>query len=132
MVMSVDTIGDFLTIMRNGLMVGKRSVVMPHSNLREDVARVLKEEGYIKDYKKTQEGAIAYLTVMFKYVSGESVLHEMKRVSTPGRRVYEGSKDLTSVMGGLGVSVVTTSKGLMSDRHAKELGIGGEVICHIW
>jgi len=130
--MSVDTIGDFLTIMRNGLMVGKRSVVMPHSNLREDVARVLKEEGYIKDYKKTQEGAIAYLTVMFKYVSGESVLHEMKRVSTPGRRVYEGSKDLTSVMGGLGVSVVTTSKGLMSDRHAKELGIGGEVICHIW
>jgi len=130
--MSIDTIGDFLTVIRNGLMVGKRSVVVPCSNEKEAIAKTLKEEGFIKDYKKEQEGVKASLTVMLKYVSGEPVIHEVLRVSTPGRRHYENSNGITAVTGGLGISILSTSKGVMSDRQAKKLGVGGEVICHVW
>jgi len=130
--MSIDTIGDFLTVIRNGLMVGKRFVVIPHSNEKEAIAKTLKEEGYIRDFKKEQEGAKASLTILLKYVSGESVIHEVLRVSTPGRRHYENKENITNVMGGLGISILSTSHGVMSDRQAKKLGIGGEVICHVW
>lgn len=130
--MSIDTIGDFLTVIRNGLMVGKRSVSIQHSNLKQEIAAVLKEEGYIKDYKKTEEDAKPVLTVALKYVSGESVIHEITRISKPSRRYFEGQKNITPVIGGLGISILTTSKGVMSDRKAKQVNVGGEVLCHIW
>jgi small subunit ribosomal protein S8 len=130
--MSIDTIGDFLTIIRNGLMVGKRYVETQHSRLKEQIAQVLKDEGYIKDFKSVQEGSKKYITIVLKYVGKESVIHELTRVSTPGRRHYEKRKDLTPVIGGLGVSILTTNRGIMSDKQAKKMNVGGEVICHIW
>jgi small subunit ribosomal protein S8 len=130
--MSVDTIGDFLTALRNGILVGKRSVTVPGSRLRAEIARVLKDEGYIKDYTTSQEGAKAALTVLLKYVDGECVIHEMTRVSRPGRRHYESVGQLTPVVGGLGISVLTTSAGVITDQKAKQLGVGGEILCHVW
>lgn len=130
--MSKDTIGDFLTVVRNGLMVNKRSVAVQHSNVKEKIAHVLKEEGFIKDFKHVKEGEKSFLMIMLKYVNGESVIHKLTRISTPGRRYYEKGNDLTSVIGGLGVSILTTSKGVVSDKAAKKLNIGGEVICHVW
>jgi small subunit ribosomal protein S8 len=130
--MSRDTIGDFLTVLRNGILVSKRSVTVPCSRLKIGVANVLKEEGFIKDFEKTEEDKKHYLTVFLKYVNGECVIHELTRVSTPGCRCYERVNGLTSVVGGLGVSVLTTSSGVITDRQAKKLGIGGEVICHVW
>jgi small subunit ribosomal protein S8 len=130
--MSIDTIGDFLTAIRNALMVGKRSVVITHSQQKEAIASVLKNEGFIKDFSVETVENKPVLAIALKYVAGESVIHEINRVSTPGRRQYEKSNGITSVTGGLGVSILTTSKGVLSDRRAKELGIGGEVICHVW
>lgn len=130
--MSMDTIGDFLTVIRNGLMVNKRSIIIPHSALKASIAQVLKKEGYIKDFKVTAEGVKNNLTVFLKYVDGESVIHEIKRKSTPGRRSYERLNGVTSVVGGLGIAILTTNKGVITDRQAKELGVGGEVICHVW
>lgn len=130
--MSVDTIGDFLTVIRNGLMVGKRSITVQHSILKEEIARVLKDEGYIKDFKKQQDDAKSFLTIALKYVGSESVIHEITRVSTPGRRYYEKGDSITPVISGLGVSILTTNRGVMSDKQAKKLNVGGEVICHIW
>jgi small subunit ribosomal protein S8 len=130
--MSIDTIGDFLTIIRNGLMVTKRSVSAPHSQMRQAVAQVLKDEGYIRDFKVTQDDDKKTLVVNLKYVDGESVIHEITRVSKPGRRHYEGRKDLQPVIGGLGVAILTTSKGVMSDKLAQKNGVGGEVLCHVW
>ena len=130
--MSIDTIGNFLTVIRNGLMVKRRTVALQHSNMREAIALVLKNEGFIRDFKKTQEDNKAVLTVVLKYVDGESAINEITRISTPGRRQYERSNDMTSVIGGLGISILTTSKGVMTDKQATQQGIGGEVICHIW
>jgi small subunit ribosomal protein S8 len=130
--MSIDTIGDFLTIIRNGIMVNKRSVTIPSSRLKEDIARVLKEEGYIRDFSRATEGVRATLTIHLKYVRGESVIHELKRISTPGRRHYEKIKNVTPVIGRLGIAILTTSSGVMSDFQARKMGIGGEVICHVW
>jgi small subunit ribosomal protein S8 len=131
--MSVDTIGDFLTIIRNGLMVNKRLVTVPSSTLKVNVANVLKEEGYIKDFKVEKlEGNKSKLSIFLKYVDGESVIHEITRISTPGRRNYAGGADLKPVVGGLGISIVTTSKGVITDQKARKLGVGGEVICQVW
>jgi small subunit ribosomal protein S8 len=130
--MSIDTIGNFLTSLRNGIMVGKRSVTVPGSRLKVEIARVLKEEGYIKDYKTDQEGVKVALTIFLKYVNGECVMHEITRVSTPGRRHYENACQLTPVVGGLGIAVLTTSAGVITDQKAKQLGVGGEILCHIW
>ncbi len=130
--MSIDTIGNFLTSLRNGIMVGKRSVVVPGSRLKIEVARVLKEEGYIKDYATVQEGVKTSLTVFLKYVNAECVIHEITRVSKPGRRHYENVRQLTPVVGGLGISVLTTSAGVITDQQAKRLGVGGEILCHVW
>jgi len=130
--MSIDTIGNFLTVIRNGLMVKRRTISLQHSNMREAIATVLKNEGFIRDFKKTEEDNKAVLTVVLKYVDGESAINEITRKSTPGRRQYERSNNMTSVIGGLGISILTTSKGVMTDKQATKQGIGGEVICHIW
>jgi len=130
--MSIDTIGDFLTIIRNGLMVTKRTVSVPHSQEKEAIALVLKNEGFIRDFKIAEADNKRAISIALKYVDGEAVIHELIRVSRPGRRQYEKQNNLTTVMGGLGVSILTTSKGVMSDKQAQKLGIGGEVICHVW
>jgi len=132
LIMSRDMIGDFLTIIRNGLKVNKRSVVLPSSILKVEIAKVLKDEGYIKDFKISEEDKKQTLTILLKYVDGESVIHEITSISTPGRRQYENSKSITPVIGGLGISILTTSSGVITDRQAKKLGVGGEVICHVW
>jgi small subunit ribosomal protein S8 len=131
--MSIDTIGDFLTIIRNAKAVSKRSVVAPYSNFKEEIARVLKEEGYIKGYeKKAIDGVKWQLEVELKYVDGESVIHELKRISRPGRRSYHRSEKIKPVIGGLGVSIVSTSSGVMTDRAARAKSVGGEVVCTVW
>jgi small subunit ribosomal protein S8 len=130
--MSIDVIGDFLTIIRNGLMSSKSFVIAPHSGLKLEVANILKEEGFIKDATLVEEDSRKYIKVFLKYVNGESVIHEIKRISRPGRRDYKTATDIKPVIGGLGLSILTTSKGVISHKQAKELGIGGEVICTVW
>jgi len=131
--MSIDSIGDFLTVIRNGLTRYKRSVVAPFSKEKIGIARVLKEEGFIKDFQKVEDNPQRpQLKIKLKYVSGESVIHTLKRVSRPGRRHYEGSRSITPVIGGLGVSILTTSAGIVSDKQAQKRQLGGEVICHVW
>lgn len=130
--MSVDSIGNFLTVIRNGLLVGKRSITDSGSKMKVNIATVLKEEGYIKDFKAVEEEGKLRLTIFLKYVNGESVIHEITRVSKPSCRRYERLNGITSVVGGLGTSILTTSSGIITDRRARELGVGGEVICHIW
>ena len=131
--MSIDVVGDFLTVMRNALKVNKRSATVPSSNLKVEIARVLKDEGYIKDFaKKADERGRESLTVTFKYVDGESAIHEICRVSTPGRRRYEGIANMKPVIGGLGIKILTTSAGIITDQKAKKMSVGGEVICYVW
>jgi small subunit ribosomal protein S8 len=136
--MSIDTIGDFLTVIRNGLKRAKLFVIVPHSGLKQAVLETLKAEGFIRDYAVVDEGSAKhYLKVFLKYVRGESVIHEITRISTPGCRRYaqvttQGHHKIKPVIGGLGVSVLTTSKGVMTHKKAKALGVGGEVICTVW
>ncbi len=131
--MSIDAIGDFLTIIRNGLMASKRNVVAPYSKLKLEIVKILKEEGFIKDFEILEEEPSKKLVKVFlKYVDGESVIHEIVRKSTPGRRVYEQASQMKFVIGKLGISIVTTNKGIMTNKKARELSVGGEVICSIW
>jgi small subunit ribosomal protein S8 len=124
-----DPISDMLTRIRNGQKARKVSVSMPASNAKEAVARVLKDEGYITGYSVEGEGATKELNVELKYFEGTPVIESIKRASRPGLRIYRGKEDLPKVLGGLGVAIVSTSAGVMSDREAREKGIGGEVIC---
>lgn len=131
--MSKDSMSDFLTIIRNGIMRSKPFIVAPCSNLKIGLLEILKNEGFIKDFAVTDlPGNKKTLKVFLKYTDGESVIHDLKRISKPGRRDYAGSKDLKPVIGGLGISILSTSKGLMTNKQAKELGIGGEILCTIW
>lgn len=131
--MSVDTIGNFLTIIRNGLVLGKRSVEAPYSNLKFQLANILKDEGFVKDVVLVDEDPIKKkIKIYLKYIDGESVIHEISRVSKPSRRVYAGAKMIKPVKGKLGISILTTNKGLMTDKKAKALSMGGEIICSVW
>ncbi len=124
-----DPISDMLTRIRNGQNARKVSVSMPASKAKEAVASVLKDEGYITDYSTDGEGAEKSLSVELKYFEGVPVIESLQRASRPGLRIYRGKEGLPKVLGGLGVSIVSTSAGVMSDRQAREKGIGGEVIC---
>lgn len=124
-----DPIADMLTRIRNGQGARKVSVAMPASKAKEAVAKVLKDEGYIAGYETAGVGAEAELTVELKYFEGVPVIETIQRSSKPGLRVYRGKDELPKVLGGLGVAIVSTSAGVMSDRQAREKGIGGEVIC---
>jgi small subunit ribosomal protein S8 len=131
--MSRDTIGDFLTIIRNGIMASKRNVVAPYSNMRLELVKLLKQEGFIKDFVVQEIDPIKKdIKVLVKYIDGESVIHEITRVSRPGKRQYTGVSELKPVIGGLGISILSTSKGILTDKKAKELSIGGELICTVW
>lgn len=131
--MAIDTIGDFLTIIRNGVRASRREVTASYSRLKHEIAQILKDEGFIKDIiVENDEQNHKRLKVFLKYVSGESVIHEITRISKPGRRVYEGVATIKPVIGGLGVSILTTNRGSMTNKQARKLGVGGEVICTVW
>ena len=124
-----DPIADMLTRIRNGQKARKVAVTMPASKAKEAVAKVLQDEGYVTGYAVTGEGAERELTIELKYFEGVPVIEKIQRASRPGLRIYRGKEELPKVLGGLGVAVVSTSAGVMSDREAREKGIGGEVIC---
>jgi len=126
-----DPLADMLTRIRNAQMVGKVDVVMPASKLKANVARVLAEEGYINAYSVSGD-AKSEMTVELKYFEGKPVIAELDRVSRPGLRNYAGKSDLPTVRGGLGVAIVSTSKGVMTDRAARTAGVGGEVLCTVF
>jgi small subunit ribosomal protein S8 len=128
----MDSIGDFLTVIRNGISARKRTVVVPTSKMKQNIAQLLKDEGYIKEFKLEQDGVKGFLTVYLKYVDGEPVIHEIVRKSKPGRRFYQNSMSIEPVIGGLGIAIISTSRGLLADRKARELGIGGETVCTVW
>lgn len=132
--MSIDVIADFLTIIRNGVMVSKSFVTAPYSNMRHSIAQILKNEGFITDFVilNADSDAKKALKVVLKYVDGEAAIHEIQRVSKPGRRVYAGNKEIKPVIGQLGISILTTSRGVIAHQKAKKLSIGGEVICTVW
>jgi len=124
-----DPISDMLTRIRNAQAGEKVSVAMPASKVKAAIAQVLKDEGYIDDYRVQAEGAKSILEIALKYYAGRPVIERIERVSKPGLRVYRGSKEIPQVMNGLGVAIVSTSRGVMTDRKARSSGIGGEVIC---
>jgi len=124
-----DPIADMLTRIRNGQKARMVSVSMPASKAKEAVARVLKQEGYVTDYAVSGDGADRTLSVELKYFQGVPVIERIQRASRPGLRIYRGKEDLPRVLGGLGVAIVSTSAGVMSDRQAREKGVGGEVLC---
>lgn len=124
-----DPIADMLTRIRNGQKARKVSVSMPASKSKEAIAGVLKDEGYIVDYKVDGDAAEKQLTIELKYFKGAPVIEKIQRTSRPGLRIYRGKEELPKVLGGLGVAIVSTSAGVMSDRQAREKGIGGEVLC---
>lgn len=124
-----DPISDMLTRIRNGQTARKVAVSMPASKSKEAVAKVLQDEGYITGYAVDGDGAAKELTIELKYFEGTPVIEKIQRASRPGLRVYRGKDELPKVLGGLGVAIVSTSAGVMSDRQAREKGIGGEVIC---
>lgn len=130
--MSKDMIADFLTIIRNAIMSSAKTVETSASRARLDIAKILKEEGFIRDYSIVEDGAHKNMKVFLKYVQGESAIHEITRISKSSRRVYTGIKELKPIINGLGISIVTTNKGVMTDRQAKREQVGGEVICTVW
>ena len=127
-----DTLADMFTRIRNGQMATKPSVTMPSSKMKVSVARVLKEEGYIVDYSVDGDAIKPSLNIDLKYFEGKPVIEKIKRASRPGLRLYKGQDDLPRIMGGLGVSIISTSKGVMTDKAAKAAGVGGEVICTVF
>jgi len=124
-----DPIADMLTRVRNAQAVGKTAVSMPSSKLKTSIAQVLKDEGYIEGFAVHENDGKPELEVSLKYYAGQPVIEKIERISTPGLRVYKGRDDLPKVMNGLGVAIVSTSKGVMTDRKARASGIGGEVLC---
>ncbi len=124
-----DPIGDFLTRIRNGQAARKKFITSPSSKQREAIAAVLKEEGYITDFSVSTEGQKKAITVVLKYFQGKPVIERLDRISKPSLRIYKGSDELPRVLGGLGVAIISTSKGIVSDRKARAAGQGGEVVC---
>ena len=132
--MVTDTISDMLTRVRNATMVKHQVVQIPVTKMSLAIATILQQEGFITDFENYQEGNRSYLLLSLKYLgkSRKSVISKIQRVSKPGLRVYTNSKDLPRVLDNLGIAIISTSKGVMTNLKAKELGIGGEVLCYIW
>jgi small subunit ribosomal protein S8 len=126
-----DPIADMFTRIRNGQRVEKDTVAMPSSKLKVAIASVLKDEGYIDGYQVTTDAGKPELKVQLKYYAGRPVIERLERVSRPGLRVYRGRNDLPQVLNGLGVAIVTTPRGVMTDRRARQAGIGGEIIGYV-
>lgn len=126
-----DPIADMLTRIRNGQSADKKIVSMPSSRLKKAVAKVLLDEGYITDFKVADNDGKPLLNVALKYFQGEPVIADIQRVSRPGLRIYRRKGDLPNIMNGLGIAIISTSKGLMTDRAARSAGFGGEVLCYV-
>jgi len=126
-----DPLGDMLTRIRNGQSAQKGAIASPASRLRANVLEVLKREGYIRGYSQSDEGH-KELSIELKYHNGEPVIKELKRVSKPGRRVYSGVKDLPRIYNGLGIAILSTPRGVMSDAEAREAHVGGEILCTVF
>jgi small subunit ribosomal protein S8 len=124
-----DPIADMLTRIRNAQTVGHAEVSMPCSKLKISIAKVLKDEGYIEDYAVREDKAMRELQIGLKYYAGQPVIERLERISKPGLRVYKGRNDIPRVMNGLGVAILSTSRGVMTDRKARADGVGGEVLC---
>ena len=126
-----DPIADMLTRIRNAQMIKKAVVLMPSSKVKVAIAQVLKDEGYIDGFAVKSEGTKSELEIALKYYAGRPVIEHIERVSRPGLRIYKGRHDIPNVMNGLGVAIVTTPKGVMTDRKARQAGVGGEVLCYV-
>ncbi|WGS65356.1 30S ribosomal protein S8 [Marinitoga aeolica] len=131
-----DPVADMLTRIRNANLVMKESVEIPASNLKRNIAEILKREGYITDYKFIEDGKQGILKIQLKYKGDRKnrkhVIHSIIRVSKPGRRIYVSKDKIPVVKGGMGISIISTSKGVLTDKEARELGVGGELICYVW
>jgi len=128
-----DPIADMLTRIRNALGARHAKVDVPASRLKTDIAKILKDEGYIANYKLTEDGSQRSIRIYLKYTTGNvPVISRIERVSRPGCRVYVGSQEVPRVLGGLGVNILTTPKGVMTGRSARKENVGGEVLCHVW
>ncbi len=131
--MTADPIADMLTRVRNALIARHPKVDVPSSRLKNEIARILKEEGYVLNYKLTEEGAKRYIRLYLKYTPANlPVISRVERVSRPGCRVYVGKKEIPRILGGLGINILTTPKGVMTGNTARKEGVGGEVLCQIW
>ncbi len=128
-----DPIADMLTRIRNGIQARHDRVELPASKLKVEIARILKSEGFISNYKLVEEKPQSLLRIYLKYAEdGEPVIHGIERVSRPGRRVYRNKQEIPRVLGGLGLAIVSTSKGVLSGAEAAKSGVGGEVLCQVW
>jgi small subunit ribosomal protein S8 len=131
--MLTDPIADMLTRIRNAIVVKRPHVDVPSSKLKRGLAEVLKREGYIWDWQEVEGDPVSHLRLELKYgANGEVVIQHIKRISTPGRRVYRKAKEMKPILGGMGISIVSTSGGIYSDREARQKNIGGEVLCEIY
>ena len=128
-----DPIADMLTRIRNALTARHDTVTLPASNMKKSIAKILLDEGYIKSFDLIDDGLQGQIKIVLKYAEGkQSVINGLKRISTPGLRVYARSEELPKVLGGLGIAIVSTSKGVMTDKEARKAGVGGEVLAYIW
>ena len=128
-----DPIADMLTRIRNALMVKKETVEIPASNMKKAIAGILLKEGYVKDVQTVEDGYNGKIVITLKYTDNKSsVIEGLKRVSKPGLRTYSGAKEMPKVLGGYGIAIVSTSKGIMTDKQAKAQDVGGEVLCYVW
>jgi len=127
-----DPIADLFTRVRNGLMVQRGAVEMPNSKMKTRIAEVLKEEGFIKNFRVSEDGRQGVLKLYLKYHNGDAAIRGIKRISKPGRRTYVSSRNIPKVLSGLGIAIITTSSGVMTDQLCREKGIGGEVLGHVW
>ncbi len=130
--MLTDPIADMLTRIRNSVRIKSEKVDIPISKIKLEIAKILKEEGFIRAYKILKDRKQGILRVIPKYIESQSVISGLKRISKPGRRVYVSSDEIPRVMGGLGVAILTTSRGVLSDKTCRREGVGGEVICNVW
>ncbi len=130
--MSVDTIGNFLTIIRNGVAVSLPFVITPYSKINAAIAKILEREGFIRSVEEAEQDGKKQLKISLRYMDGESVIHELKRISKLSCRSYSGVRNIRPVIGGLGLSILSTNQGVLSHKQAKKLGVGGEVICTVW
>jgi small subunit ribosomal protein S8 len=129
----IDPIADMLTRIRNGLMLRKTFVLVPSSRIKKAIAQILLDEGFIQGYEVTDERPQPNIRVWLKYDNKRRpILTNLKRVSKPGRRVYKGKRDLPWVLSGMGVAIISTPRGLMTDREARRQGVGGEILCYVW
>lgn len=127
-----DPIADMLTRIRNAQMANKESVTMPSSKVKTSILKVLEDEGYVGNWSEEQEGGKKAVTVALRYFEGKPVIENLQRVSRPGLRIYKGKTELPKVNAGLGVAIISTSRGMMTDRAARKAGVGGEVVCTVF